>query len=112
MRPFPIERYLQPGPRAAVPDGFTCIRQDIVGVLPHRIALDEDITLVVRLQTGLATTWRDVASDACITRRAASREAFDPSADPPPVGDVRRPAVWLMAVVNGTLRSSAPLIAS
>lgn len=62
MPNFPIQRYLVPETETTAPsdEGFITVEERLTGGLPHRIRLDNTLTMILILPTGLATAWRDL----------------------------------------------------
>lgn len=106
---FPIERELVP---ASAPSlrGATAETQRLVKGLPESLSLDTEISLVVALPTGLATTWRDADPAAVVSSSDAELSAASP-APQTPVGDVARAPVRLFVMQNGNPIASVPLAA-
>ncbi|MCC5858920.1 MAG: hypothetical protein JJT90_12240 [Ectothiorhodospiraceae bacterium] len=79
---FPIEQFLTPEPTAAVPEGYTLVDDALLRGLPHRIALEGQIELVLLVPNGQATLWRDTPPDQALSRAGDERIPHDDKADP------------------------------
>ena len=107
--PTPIERFLTPVPSRAVPDGFSLIDSSIRNGLPHKLPLDGDANLILRMPTGLARTWRDADPTTLVNRSDEQRLPPDPNGDYLAQSAVR-PPLRLVLVVGGRRIAAAPLV--
>jgi len=109
LSPIPIQRYLVPEVRLAVPDGFRQVDQAILGGLPHTIRLDEEATLVVVAPNGLAVTWRNADPTSVVSQSAGEVEPVTVRGDEP-LGSVERAPARLLMRLGATTVASVPLI--
>ena len=104
-----VTRELVPDGRPEAPEGFTLVRQSILGGLPHAVALDRERTLLLTVPTGLAKTWLDADPLAVVSRSA---EAYAPHAQGgAEIGDVARAPARLVLRRGGSLAGSVALVA-
>jgi hypothetical protein len=102
---IPVERYLVPAGKPTVPEGFARIDVAIAGSLPHVIALEKQLTLVVAVPNGLAVTWRDADPTAQVSGSGAELGPFARGGTEI-IGDVEcAPARLFLRLVGRTIAS-------
>ena len=104
-RPMPVDRLLVPDRVAAVPDGFTRLRQALAGGLPASFRLDAELALAVYLPTGLARRWQDARGDDVIARAADDDAPHHDGAAP-----TVRPPFRLVLLQAGAIAAAVPLV--
>jgi hypothetical protein len=113
LPPIPIAGSLVPPTAAAVPPGFTLVDAPLPAGLPQPFPLLGDLTLILAVPTGLATTWRDADPAEVVSRAAAERDPAPPPAGPAAgeLGSVRRAPARLFLRQAGAILAAVPLVA-
>lgn len=110
FQPIPVQRFLVPDRKPAAPEGFIEVSEAILGGLPHRIDLDQDVRLLLFVPTGLASTWRDADPTALVTESAAEIAPRTGPDNLPIAGVTRAPARIAVQIAGATV-ASIPLTA-
>lgn len=110
FQPIPVQRFLVPDSRPVAPEGFTEVRETILGGLPHTIRLDQEVKLILFVPTGLATVWRDADPTTVVTQSTGELAAATAATDSE-IGDVTRAPARIVMQVAGTIAASVPLAA-
>ena len=107
--PVPLSRELVPAVPPSVPEGFTLVSTAIAGGLPDVIRLDGDLTLLVVVPSGLASTWRDRDPAAVISHSLQELDAWSPRSEE--IGHARRVPARLLLRAGRTVVGALPLVA-
>jgi hypothetical protein len=107
--PIPVDRYLVPAQREALPDGFTRLQVALVRGVPFQLALDRELTLTLFVPIGRANVWRDADAAQLVATSATDRAPNDPAAESSVDVLARMPA-RLVLQANGAILAAAPLV--
>ncbi len=105
MPPFPISRYLVPATPPPLDDRFTTVTQTLTQGLPATIPIDNQITLVLQLPTGLGAAWRDADPAALVSASDWQTAAVGPPAK------LARAALRLEVRNNNRTSAVVPVVA-
>jgi hypothetical protein len=106
---FPITRSLVP-PQTEGPAGFTRTEQKLTSGLPARIQLTPDLTLVLTVPTGLASTWVELDPNLVVSQSFDQTMAL-PNGSQHALAGVDRTAVRLILVRGTDVVGTLPLVA-
>lgn len=106
---FPITRYLVP-PQTEGPAGFTRTEQKLTSGLPARIQLTPDLTLVLTVPTGLASTWVELDPNVVVSQSFDQTIAL-PNGPQHALAGVDRAPVRLILLRDTELVGTLPLVA-
>jgi hypothetical protein len=87
---------------------YTLIDQPLTSGLPAKLALTQDLSLVVGLPTGLAQTWRETEPQAVVSASQADWLAFNPEGSS---AQSMRAEVRLVLIRAETILAVAPAVA-
>jgi hypothetical protein len=109
---IPIESYLVPPEPPELPADMITLDTALAAGLPQTIDLDQDVSVVIVVPSGLAATWRDADPSALVSTAANELEPADPAAATPPAdGRVDRGRPRLLVQRAGTPVAWMPLVA-
>jgi hypothetical protein len=104
--PIPVDRILVPATPAALPEGFTRLRQSLERGLPATFRLDPELALALYAPTGDARLWRDARGDEPVAIAADD--------DVPVAGEVEdltaRAPLRMVVLRAGTIVAAVPLV--
>lgn len=110
FQPIPVQRFLVPDSKPVAPEGFTEVRETILGGLPYTIQLDQEIKLILLVPTGLATVWRDADPTTIVTQSTGELAPATVATDSE-IGGVTRVPARLVMQSAGAIVASVPLAA-